>query len=99
MPNPTRDPFAPITRDDAPWIDLPDHGPDTIGYPVHRAVASRTWVNPHRAGFVDWRAFCGAEGTVAGGEVSSVFDHGDRAYRAELCTRCYPSRDFRRPAR
>lgn len=94
--------FAPRSRDDAPWMELPAYAARTAaGYPVHRVVTYRVWVNPNRCPFVDWRAHCGAADTIGGGVpyASHVFGDVLHARRAELCRDCYPTKDWRRPAR
>jgi hypothetical protein len=95
------DPFAPIPRDTAEWVDITDTGL-AVGYPVHRPIAYRQWISAYRLDFVDWRAFCGAIGTMNGGALRgplSVFGQVTQARAAELCPTCYPGRDWRHPAR
>ena len=92
--------FAPIPRDTAEMVDVTDLGL-AAGYPMHRPIAYRHWVSSHRLDFVDWWAFCGAHGTMSGGALRgplSVFGQVTSARRSELCSTCYPGRDWRHPA-
>ena len=62
---------------------------------VHRVEREnlREWTNRHGATFTEWRADCGATGTVSG-HVSAGTATGitsiDGAHRAMLCRRCCP---------
>lgn len=94
------DPFAPIPRDTAEWVDITDLAL-AAGYPVHRPIAYRHWVSAHRLDFVDWRGFCGFTAVISGGALRgplSVFGQVTDARQGELCPTCYPGRDWRHPA-
>lgn len=63
----------------------------TAGYPVHRVVAFRRWMNPNRVRFTDWTAACGATGTLGGHALGAA----GSALRNELCVECFPGRQHR----
>lgn len=61
-----------------------------VTHMVHRCDL-REWTNPHGARFTDWRAGCGASGTLSG-HVSAGMTFGlssiDYAHRDMLCSVC-----------
>ncbi len=59
----------------------------TAGYPVHRVEVFKSWRNPHGVQFVDWRASCGATGTMSGPEPARGLFHS--TLRGELCRDCW----------
>jgi hypothetical protein len=63
----------------------------TAGYPVHRVITYRLWVNQHRVQFTDYTAACGKSDTLAG---SSPFGRAGTARRLELCPTCFPGKTW-----
>lgn len=63
----------------------------TAGYPVHAATEFSRWTNLYGVRFTDWRALCGASGTVAGDQ---PFKLAGSARKAELCKTCFPFRGW-----
>lgn len=67
----------------------------TVGYPLHRVEAWKTWTNPHGVEFTDWRASCGATGTDQPWNLKRGMYH--YSLPRERCRRCWTTHHNRQP--